>query len=254
MQEQLLNDVVSIRMSNNHLHLLHKHPGHVANLARGAVLDQPLHDAAAVLVPRGLDRATRMRCDLVYDELDGLCSKNPDCLLEHVVGMGALQGLPHVPLQLGGQGLALPVRGRVVEGALHEPAARCVPRELPNTTRGGGFAQGTDRVGAGPGHELKADRWVPEGRRQEGLPRALLGCDDGEALHKGPHRVGQRGMRLTELSARGARQDEGQHRGRGSDRSLLDAHHVGGSEDRHSDEEGEGTQEVARQMDKRHCG
>mmetsp|Transcript_128725 Transcript_128725/g.321185 ORF Transcript_128725/g.321185 Transcript_128725/m.321185 type:complete len:234 (+) Transcript_128725:353-1054(+) len=107
------------------------------DLGGRAVLDEALHDAAAVAVARGLRGAAEAPRgaagdELVDDELGGLRLHCRDALLDDVVRMWAPHCLPDVAPELEGQGGALLVVVRDLERPLHVAAALGVAREAPD--------------------------------------------------------------------------------------------------------------------------
>mmetsp|Transcript_36204 Transcript_36204/g.72078 ORF Transcript_36204/g.72078 Transcript_36204/m.72078 type:complete len:215 (+) Transcript_36204:417-1061(+) len=96
MPQDGLHDISTELVGNQAVNILQQLRLHVGDLTRAAMLDQPLHDAAAVLVPRGVTDGRRG--ELFDHELHGLRPERHDHLLQHMIRMRAAGGLEGVPM------------------------------------------------------------------------------------------------------------------------------------------------------------
>mmetsp|Transcript_18325 Transcript_18325/g.29285 ORF Transcript_18325/g.29285 Transcript_18325/m.29285 type:complete len:231 (+) Transcript_18325:1339-2031(+) len=129
--QEMLDHVVSIRMTGNVRRAMDECLSGVEELLSRAVLEHALDDPTGVLVARSLDYqvASDNRID---DELRAMWRQHADALLQHMIGMRASHGLPHVPVKFkrnGKQGLDI---FALIHGALHLSAPLGVAGQLPD--------------------------------------------------------------------------------------------------------------------------
>mmetsp|Transcript_32676 Transcript_32676/g.90121 ORF Transcript_32676/g.90121 Transcript_32676/m.90121 type:complete len:254 (-) Transcript_32676:428-1189(-) len=104
----------------------------IAHLAEAAMLQQSLHDPAAVTVARNLHNSPLLRADLLDDKLARLRPLGLDALLDHVVGVWAPHCVHDMPLELRRQGSTSAIIGGEFQCALHLAAANRASRQAPN--------------------------------------------------------------------------------------------------------------------------
>jgi len=106
----------------------------VLQLRLGAPLQQVLEDAAAVAVPGRNGQEAWALQQLIKDELRVLRTGHVNAFLQHVIGMGAAQGLRHMAMQFLHERNACLLRGSTLKRLLHHAAAPCILRQQPHTS------------------------------------------------------------------------------------------------------------------------